>query len=355
MTSCDNNIAKYILPQLASIEKNCKNYDVHFFLFHNRISPENINMIKVFIKQCTHITFHEVKIQDIAHYENIAECGGQWPFEAYFTIRVQDHIPEDVDRILYIDAGDVIFAGDIAPYYFDDFEGKSILATAIAFKENRISGKNEIYTIDDANSLGGRSLFNSGSYVINVEKFRTNGYTMYDYLCLALKLCERAKEKSEPELPYFGDQGLLSTVFAGDIKYFGYPQIRDLSYMPYNFRSSYWGLYRSHLSYTPVILHYAIIAKPWIMRFSPDIIDTVIASPDFPLNHVSVESVSVPLIAYLTPQHCKLCEMWWEYAKDTPIYEEADLKAKISADFFLKFYIPLFNDFNMATAREGAC
>jgi hypothetical protein len=50
MTSCDNKLAQFILPQLAAISKNLDKYNINFFLLHDRISEDNINLIKNHVK-----------------------------------------------------------------------------------------------------------------------------------------------------------------------------------------------------------------------------------------------------------------------------------------------------------------
>jgi len=349
MTSCDNNLVKYLLPQMVSIEKNLSDYDVHFYLAHSRIKAESLYMLESFIKENTSITFHEAKVENTSFYESFVVDGGrQWPHEAYFTLRLQDYLPQDVDRIIYIDAGDVIIDGDIAPYYFDDFEGNSIIATALSFKTNSITNEPELYTPEDILTLATQCLFNSGSYVIDVEKFRNEGYTENDYRYLQNAL----KENVTPGgIAYFGDQGFLASAFVGDVKIFGYPEIKDPSYMPYNFRSSYWQLYKREPDYKPVVLHYAIISKPWIVRFDDNIIDTVIDTPNF-VSKMLV--VAIPPISCMTPQHLRLGEVWWEYAKETPIYEEADVRARITADDWVKYYLPLCEQFNNLYSQYSA-
>lgn len=338
MTSCDENIVKYILPQLVSIDKNLSNYDVHFYLVHSRISYQNVQMIKKFARTQKNITFHEIKVtKNLSFYESLVENGGgQWPQEAYFALRAQDYLPEDVDRILYIDAGDVIINGDIAPYYFDDFEGKSIIATPVNFKKNPLTNEKELYTNEDILTVARHSLFNSGSYVINVEKLRNDdSYTVSDYIYLSALLSKNAKPG---EMAYFGDQGFLAAAFVGDVKFFGYPQHKDISYMPYNFRTSYWGMFKGEPTYQPVVLHYAIISKPWVVRFSDEFISEIIDDPNFVAKHLIAP---IPPIAYMTAQHLRYCEVWWKYAIKTPIYDEADTKARIIAESWVKYYFPL--------------
>jgi lipopolysaccharide biosynthesis glycosyltransferase len=321
MTSCDNNLVKVLLPQLVSIERNLSQYNVHFYLAHCRVIPKNLKIIKDFAESRANITFHETKVVNSSFYESFVIDGGrQWPREAYFTLRLQDYLPEDVDRILYIDAGDVIIDGDITPYYFDEFEGKSIIATCLRFKTNPTTKEKELCTADDILTVARGSLFNSGSYVINVEKFRRGGYTEDDYKYLHKVLKESVKPG---ETPFFGDQGFLAAAFVGDIKFFNYPKYKDPSYMPYNFRSSYWGLFKHKPTYKPVILHYALISKPWVVRFDDDIINTVIADPQFVGNQLAT---AIPPIAYMTPQHLNYVKFGGNTQKKHPYMRRSTLK-----------------------------
>jgi len=341
MTSSDNKLAQYILPQLVSIEKNLSNYDVHFYLCHSRISVENIQLIKDFTKNHTGITLHEIIVSgNEQFYDELVEYGGmQWPREAYYTLRLQDFLPEDVDRIIYIDAGDVIIDGDIGPYYFDDFEGNSLIATVHRYKVDPVTGENTLYTKDDIIRAAIACSFNSGSYVIDVNKFRNDGYTTDDYIYLCSILKEH--NTSDP-WAFFGDQGLLSSAFAGDIKFFGYPQNKENTYMPYNFVSSFWRDFKTEPDFTPVVLHYAIRAKPWTVRFSDEVINTTISNPDFLANNLIAP---IPTVALISPEHFRLAEVWWDYAKETPIYTVADIRARAIADSWLEHFLPMCQRF----------
>ena len=341
MTSCDDKLAKYILPQIVCIDKNLKKYNVHFYLAHNRISPDNIRLLVDFAKNHTNINFHEIIVNENLDFYKalVVNGGGQWPFETYFTLRLQDYLPNDIDRIMYIDAGDVIINGDIGPYYFDDFESNSLIVTPLRYKKDPVSGKNTLYTKDDILSVAMSSFFNSGCYVINLEKLREDGYTPDDYLYLSNILAEN---KNPDSLAYFGDQGLLAACFVEDAKIFGYPYYKDSPYMPYNFVTSFWRDHKKDPDFTPVVLHYAIRAKPWIVRFSEEVVSTIISDPNF----ISYRLVApIPAIALISPEHFRMAEVWWKYASETPIYEEVDTRARITADNWLEYYLPMCRDY----------
>jgi lipopolysaccharide biosynthesis glycosyltransferase len=161
-----------------------------------------------------------------------------------------------------------LIIGDIDEYYFCDFENNSLLVTCIRYKADK---NGNFVTLDgddlsDEEHLPGilRGLFNSGSYMINVDKQRRDGSSVNDFIVFKNEIAKVFPEKQDL---YFGDQGLLAAAFAGDIKYFGYPETKNLWYQPYNF--CIWFFDRAaeicggNPWYTPRILHFAGGIKPW--------------------------------------------------------------------------------------------
>ena len=175
-------------------------------------------------------------------------------------------LPDEIDRVLYLDAGDTLIVGDIAPYYHYDFQGKSLVATGSRYKP--YNGNLELFSADDLGDwkegLPGilRGIFNSGSYMMNLDKMRKDERTLADYQYLSLKLRELFGDDNHNI--YWGDQGLLSATFVGDVRYYGFPEIRNLWYMPYNFCLWYYDRMNEKPNYSPAILHFAGTAfKPW--------------------------------------------------------------------------------------------
>ena len=330
MTSCNNNSAMYIMPQLLSIAENLSQYKIEFYLFHYRIPPNIIERIKTYADELKCITFNEIVIEDVEPYIELTKYGGPWPPEAYFSLCCHEYLSEDIDRVMYIDAGDIIINGDISEYYFDDFEGKSIIATL----QNKKSD-GSVYTKDDFGNpeylriITELGIINSGSYIINLNQLRADGISMADYLYLALALRENSPTG---EKLYFGDQGFISVAFAGDIKYFGYPKIIDPEYMPYNFQI---GILRSisKLSYTPVVLHFvgmrlkpfqAKISEATLLQCEP-ISEQLFKNELFDMNH----------------KFHKYYEIYWEYCKKTPLYDLINPVVSAYGKALEDFYIPL--------------
>ena len=266
MTSCDQKLAKQVPVLMQSIAEYLPDREVHFYLFHSSIERATIVLFEKFCKKYGSICFHEVVIPNPEDYVKLAGPGGGWNGEAYYSLCAHEFLT-DIDRIMYVDAGDVIITGNIDEYYFDDFGNKSLLVTGGRFKA--IQNYSFLFEADDMGNmelLKGilRGLFNSGSYVINLEKLRKDGYSMADFLFLSNRIVEVMGTDGQV---YFGDQGLLSAAYVGDLKVFHFPQIANVWYMPYNFCMWYFNAFDSKPEYDTRVIHYAGAVKPWRIKY----------------------------------------------------------------------------------------
>lgn len=175
-------------------------------------------------------------------------------------------LPDTVQRVLYIDAGDILILGDISPYYNCSFEDNMLIVTGVSYKKRQ----NTLmpYTADDLGDWNIalprilRGLFNSGSYMMNLEKMRQENINLNDFRLLAEKIHEIQNDFGSNS--YFGDQGLLSAAFVGNIKYYDFERIQDIWHMPYNHLIWYFGQKSQKPNYTPIIVHFTGVAfKPW--------------------------------------------------------------------------------------------
>jgi lipopolysaccharide biosynthesis glycosyltransferase len=262
MSSCDENYAKLVPVQLLSIADSLIGiYNVNYFLFHNRVSKESIAFLNDYCKKLG-IDFNEVYVENTEPYTQLASKGGSWVYEAYLPFECHKYLPLEAERVLYIDAADVLIIGDIGEYYFSDFDNCSIIATCARYKQDN-AGNTVVFDRDDLGkeeALLGilRGLFNSGSYIMNLNKLRMENTSIDDFIAMKNTLVEIYPNKKDI---YFGDQGLLSAAFVGDIKYFGYPEIKNLWYQPYNFCAWFFDrateICGGNPWYIPKILHFS--------------------------------------------------------------------------------------------------
>lgn len=293
ITSCDNNLAPYVLVNIFAISRNLPDDKVDFYILHHRISGANLDMMNKLCDSLDNIVFHEIYIDDVAPYIELARYGGGWAYEAYFPMCAHEYLPEDVTRALYLDAGDTLVLGDISGYYNKGFEGKSLIVTPARFK--LVNNEKSVFESEDLGNmeyLSGmlRGIFNSGSYVINTKKIREAGLTVNDYIALVNEL--RKVIGNETEQIYYGDQGLISTAFVGDICYSEYPEEKNLWHMPYNFCLWYYDRMSERPGYEPKIVHFAGAAfKPWECNYPIELAIIPLSNKNHSLRNLKIGQV----------------------------------------------------------------
>ena len=282
LTSSDDTLFIQIAVSLTAMAKTLSKDQIDFYLMHSQISQEHIEILSALCTGYGNIRFHEVKISDPEIFDPLVEAGG-WFRETYYPLLAHQLLPETVERILYLDAGDTLVVGDIAPYYMADFQDNFLLVTGLEYKEERgIFIPLSKYDAEKEEFLQMivTGLFNSGSYMINAKKMREANIDISYYYQITERLNKRGIKlgiginnfrnnfyfANDPDktVIYKGDQGLLSAAFIGQITYFGYPQIRDRVYMPYNFAVGYYRYIDHEPDFEPAILHFVGGPyKPW--------------------------------------------------------------------------------------------
>jgi hypothetical protein len=180
-----------------------------------------------------------------------------------------------------------------------------------------------------------QGIFNSGCFVINAARFREDRRGMGDYLYLYGLLLKLFPDR---DMIYYGDQGFMSAAFAGDIKYFGYPETFDLNRAPYNF--GVWLMEGGKApDYTPAVLHLTgpVYLKPWQARFSAGEIGKY---------RFGEKNVPFEALFRLNARQAGLYETWWRYCAMTPVYGELNKRAVIAARALEEHYLPLCKRYN---------
>ena len=197
----------------------------------------------------------------------------EWPLEVYFRLLLPDLLPDDVDRILYLDA-DIIVNQNLRSFYESDFKGKLILGCRdLALKnlttEQCLENRSEkLRTLFEE-----QRYINSGVLLFCMEELRKN-YHFQDYLNLAEELDYRI---------FSPDQDLINYLHRDEIGYVDEWKYNFLTWIGANNGYDYERTKRE-----VAILHYAG-QGPWKGG-----------------NHV----------------HYSLERFWWEQAVKTPYAKE---------------------------------
>ncbi|MCI8464374.1 MAG: hypothetical protein HFI63_00705 [Lachnospiraceae bacterium] len=269
MTSCDDTLAPYTAITLTSMSHSLSNAQIDFFLLHSRISNQNLELLYALCETYPNIHFHPILIPDQEPFSLLAKYGG-WTEEAYYPACSHMFLPKSAERVLYLDAGDTLVVGDISPYYTLDFQNNALIATGSSYK---LEGERLIpYTLDDLGDWENglpyilRGLFNSGSYMLNLEKLRESELALDDFCYLAEEVNKIVAGDTQKRA-YWGDQGLFSAAFVGNIRYYDFEQVQNVWHMPYNFCLWYFDRMQERPNYDPAIIHFAGAPKPWTASY----------------------------------------------------------------------------------------
>ncbi len=267
MTSCDENLIEYVFVQLKSIQLSLKDKQIDFYLFYHNICEDTLNLLKEYAEYFGNINFIRVYVENIEPYKELVNLSVNqiWPVEAYFALECQKYLPETIDRILYVDAGDVIFMRDIDEYYNQDFLDKHLIASPIIHnltREDLLFYSEDLMNEKYLDKILYRGVFSSGSYIINLKKFRQENISLSNYLDVLYDLRKKFPKK---EIRYFGDQGIMSLLFIGKINYWKIAQNENINlfYVPYNCMLGFDQRILK-VTGTPKILHF--VQKPWRIK-----------------------------------------------------------------------------------------
>lgn len=194
----------------------------------------------------------------------------QITIETYFRLALPDLLPDELERVLYLDA-DIIINQPLDEFYFRDFEGKSLCVCrdVTAASAAHISTSPMFAELQEK---PGFTYFNAGVLLMNLKKLREK-VTLEYFVQQALRL--------KDHLTYH-DQDLLNYLFYGDVIYADEKRFNLIIRPACNSGFTY-----EEIKDMAAILHYAG-PKPW--------------------RHEEVRY--------------ELERFWWEYAKMTPYYVE---------------------------------
>lgn len=268
-TALNHKYVRYAYVMMTSALENNKSEKITFYLLNADLTTEDKNTLNELEHQynCT-ITY--LQIDKSLFPETLAIETESWSLESYFRLMLTKVLPENVDRLLYLDV-DVIVDKALDGLYHQDFEGKLFCVC----REITFQGAFNDYRKDIFNSMFNEEYqyFNAGVMLWNIEGLRKENYTFETYLELAKKVGTR--------LVAF-DQDLLNLMHYNQIKY-----VDECLYDLFPRFAYFHGIGYEDIKKETVIIHYTG-EKPWDGK----------------------------------PIHYDTEKLWWEYAKFTPFYAE---------------------------------
>ena len=296
---------KYAQVMLVSLFENNPGEHFEVYVLCNEMTDEAKRELEEFVKEqgndISYLYADDTLFKDFPTTELLT-------VELLFICLAHLLLPQDMERILYLDA-DVVVDGAIRELYDMDFEGKYLIACGQSFE--KIDG--HYYRIGARPEKGQQ--FNCGVMLFQLEAMRRN-ISLQDFVVAAEGNAYRFS---------LVNQELFNIVYEN--------KARILNSYQYNFRIS---LLENHLRNgnvmpvdSPVIYHYVnrdyyrlgVISKPWKLTLTEEESD-------------ALYQVGVTTRPYDIREADKfnlwMQQHWWDYAKKTKYY--ADMKTEMDAE-----------------------
>lgn len=294
--SLNRKYIRYTTVLLTSLGMTQQEH-MDIYMFHCELTEGDEKKIKDDVSRFD-ITVHPIRI-DTHRFSDKLPKTEDWTIETYFRLLMIEVLPDDIDRAFYIDI-DVIVDKDISQLYHSDFENHDV----IAFENN-----NGNYSLEDFGPKGremfksifekGYKYFNAGVMLYNISQMRTR-YSFDTYL--------KAFSEWDYQMEVL-DQDILNYVHYDKVKYEDHIKYDLFARLAH----------QNGITYEDVKKHVAIIHfaghKPWNNE----------------MFHFDIEKI------------------WWDYAKETPYYEE--LRQEFFEDAFSNNYLENFIH-NLAIKNE---
>ncbi len=225
--------AKVMLYSLASYHDN-----LNVYLLYSSLREEQIEELKGYLADKCNAVLHPINASGF--FVNVPLSKQYGKPELYFRLLAPYILPEDLDRVLYLDA-DIIINGSIEAFYNQDFEG-----SYAAFIKDRFDFCDEV--VAQKKKLGLKEedvYFNSGVMLINLYLFREK-IKLNDIMTFI--------DERKEDLFYF-DQDILNCILLDHKK---------LCDLIYNFQAyPFESLNLFEIMDNTKVLHYTDLPKPW--------------------------------------------------------------------------------------------
>ena len=199
LCACNKNYIDKTQTMLVSLRK-CVKEEIVVYFMNDKLTDEEIRLFRKYLKK------HRIKLNviDASHlFVGKDVYTGRWGVEMYFRVFAQFLLPEDIDRILWLD-GDIIVKKDITDFYYQPFEEYYVVCRDMSWDFDFVQDlKHSLGLPDD------HVYFNSGVLLINLKALRigTDINTIFNTI-------DNLKEKF-----LFPDQDLLNCLYCGHVNY----------------------------------------------------------------------------------------------------------------------------------------
>lgn len=241
----DDKFAEHMLVTLFSIFRNSpttNTYDV--YVLQDQPLQQAAHLKAVLARW--HMTYHPVLVDDAVF--NDAPVSDRYPKSIYYRLLASELLPQDLDKILYLDA-DILVINDLTPLYQVDLTGQ-LYAAAMHTDFLNLTGTLNQFRLDTTTP----HYFNSGVLLINLARARQQVHPqeIFDVI------------RAHKNVLILPDQDVLNKLYAKDTQpvadvLYNYDVRKDLVYQTTS--QGKWSL--DWVIVHTVCLHFCGTKKPW--------------------------------------------------------------------------------------------
>lgn len=230
----------YIYPAIVLIDsvfENNKQEDINIFYMFSYLTESSKRKLKKIVElHSGKITFIQV---DDTMFNDAPVCA-HFTKETYFRFFACVLLPQNMDRVLYLDP-DIVVNGDIKNFYSQTFKEDDKEFSFVVCEEKELSKDESLKKT--LNIPSNKRYFNAGVLLINLNLLRQTYdiNTIFHYI-------ENYKEKIK-----YQDQDILNALYWDNVKFDDYYMY---NYMPHSIKNNK-NLHNAR------IIHYAGPDKPW--------------------------------------------------------------------------------------------
>lgn len=302
MTSFGGGNADVVQVMVQSLSDSHPHDQIAFWLLEQNIPAPQIRALSAFCDSLGNVTLHPLRVPDAADFDRLRVLGGKPDSARFLWFVAHQLLPPDLERVIYLDAADIIVSDDLAPLLRHPFLGRYLVACRerpdlpplLIGPARRACGLGmpASFTRHIANGL-----INSGAIVLNLNKFRRDGIGIAHYLQVA----EWAHDRLGLT---FGDQGLFSLTHGSHYA---------LAHDRYNHR--FHNEPPGRVMQRPAVLHFAgRVLKPVYWRLTPAQERRVTDH----LTRTGQDMLQLDHWLRLRPAHMPYLRRWWEICARTP-------------------------------------
>ncbi len=267
----DEKYVPYAYTTILSLFENNRESEVFLYVLQKDLSDVSKEYILELSSKLGHRA--EFILVDADRFKDKVPTTRSWTIEVYFRLLMVELLPEEVNRIFYLDS-DMIINKSLLDLYLTDIDDYDLVACYDlcldrTTRENFANTRHPII----ANMFNDKTYVNAGMLLYNMNRLR-NGYSFERYMAAIEELDYRVYAQDQDIINYLHHDSMKRV----DPREYNYP-----GYMVYYEKSGI-----SEVKETVAIIHY-IGAKPWQGG-----------------NHIHYSTEAI----------------WWEYAFRTPFADE---------------------------------